>query len=173
MNFKSILHTIRNSKPVNVLRKICKGIRLPGFEGMSLYEGAKFTLEAFSRSDILTKSAAISFRFFIALFPTVILILSLIPYVPIQDFQYSLLEQIYAILPDSLDSLVSQTIEDLILKKHTGVLSIGFVLTLYYASSIISSILNTFSSSYQLEVKRNPIKHQCLIVLCPLQVFLF
>ena len=165
MNFSKVLNTIRYSKPISWGRKACKTISLPGLEGMSIYEGIKFTIEAFMRSDILTKSAAISFRFFIALFPTVILILSLIPYVPIQNFQQELLTNIYILLPDSLNSLISQTIEDLILKKHTGVLSIGFILTLYYASSIISSILNTFSSSYQLEVKRHPIKQRLIALV--------
>jgi len=158
MNFSEIKNSIRYSKRINFCRKTVKSISFLGFEGMSIYEGVKFTIEAFMRSDILTKSAAISFRFFIALFPTVILILSLIPYVPIQDFQNNLLKSITDILPDSLDTMISHTIEDLILKKHKGVLSIGFILTLYYASSIISSVLNTFSSSYQIEVKRNPIK---------------
>ena len=57
MNFKQIFTTVRYSKPVNFGRNVFKKITLPGLEGMSLYEGVKFTIEAFLRSDIATPLA--------------------------------------------------------------------------------------------------------------------
>ena len=160
-----IVNWFWSCKLVNLARQISKAIILPGFEGMSLYVGLKFMYEAFTRSDIALKSAAISFKFFIALFPTVILILSLIPYVPIQNFQEDLLGSIYLILPDSVNDIVKSTINDLVLKKQTGVLSVGFVLTLYYASSIINSILDIFSKSYQIKKTRHPLKQRLVSFL--------
>jgi len=165
MNVKNILHSIRYSKPVNAGRNFFKRIRFPGFEGMSIYDIFKFFIEAFTRSDITTKSAAISFKLFIALFPSVILLLSLIPYVPLDNFQEDLLNSLAAILPLNVEKIVYQTIEDLILKKHTGFLSVGFILTAYYASNIINSILTTFSKSYQIEISRNPIKQRILSLM--------
>ncbi len=162
MDFGKLLNSVRYSKPANAIRDLLKKISFPGLEGMSIYEAFKFIYEAFTRSDISTKSAAISFKLFIALFPAVILLLTLIPYVPIENFQENLLASITAILPDNVGKIVLQTIEDLILKKHTGFLSVGFVLTAYYASSIINSILTTFSSSYQIEIKRNPVKQRLI-----------
>ena len=165
MDFGNLLTNFRHSRPANAIRNLLKRVIFPGFEGMNLYEAFKFIYEAFTRSDIATKSAAISFRLFIALFPAVILLLTLIPYVPIENFQENLLASITAILPDNVGKIILQTIEDLILKKHTGFLSVGFVLTTYYASSIINSILTTFSSSYQIEIKRSPIKQRLISFL--------
>jgi len=160
MDFKKILNKVRYSKPINSGRELFKKITLPGLEGMSLYEGIKFTVEAFLRSDIATKSAAISFKLFISLFPALLLLLSLIPYVPIDDFQNELLDGVRAILPNNVGGIINKTIEDLIFKKHTGFLSVGFILTIYYSSAIINSILTTLSKSYQVEIKRNPIKQR-------------
>jgi membrane protein len=165
MDFGKLLIAIRHSKPVNTIRNLLKKISFPGFEGMSMYAAFKFIYEAFTRSDISTKSAAISFKLFIALFPAVILLLTLIPYVPIEDFQENLLASITAILPDNVGKIILQTIEDLILKKHTGFMSVGFILTAYYASNIINSILTTFSKSYQIEIKRSPIKQRLISFL--------
>lgn len=162
MNVNALIHQVRYSAPVNAVRRILKRISFPGFEQMSLYDALKFVKEAFTRSDIATKSAAISFKLFIALFPAVILLLTLIPYVPIENFQQDLLNSIAAIMPENVETIIFQTIEDLILKKHTGFLSVGFVLTIYYASSIINSILTTFSKSYQIEITRNPLKQRAI-----------
>lgn len=162
MKIKRLLVWLRSSVIVNTIRTLSKNLVLPGFDGMSLYDVTKFTLEAFLRSDIATKSAAISFRLFIALFPALILLVSLIPYIPIEDFQNTLLSSIYKILPNSAESFLSSTIEDLVTKKHTAFLSIGFVLTIYYASNIINSILSTFSSSYQIQAKRNMLKQRVI-----------
>jgi membrane protein len=171
MKIKELVKKVRYSAPINFIRTNSKKIILPGFEGMSLYEGGKFTYEAFFRSDVTTKSAAISFRFFIALFPTIILLLSLIPYVPIENFQDNLLSSIFILLPDTANDFMENIIADLVLKKHTAVMSIGFILTIYFASNIINSVLNTFSSSYQIHVKRNPLKQRVvsfgLIIVIP------
>ncbi len=162
MNFSDLLDRIRSSKPVNAGRKFFQQIKVPGFEGMSIYDTFKFFIEAFTRSDIATKSAAISFKLFIALFPAVILLLSLIPYVPIENFQQNLLNSLAAILPLNVEKIIFKTIEDLVLRKHTGFLSVGFILTIYYSSNIINSILTTFSKSYQIEITRNPIKQRAV-----------
>ena len=110
MSVSSILGSIRHSKLVNAIRKFFKRISFPGFEGMSVYEAFKFVLEAFTRSDITTKSAAISFKLFIALFPAVILLLTLIPYIPIENFQQNLLESIAAIMPENVETIIFKTI---------------------------------------------------------------
>lgn len=162
MKIKRLLVWLRSSIVVNAIRNFSQNLVLPGFDGMSLYEVSKFTLEAFFRSDIMTKSAAISFRLFISLFPALILLVSLIPYIPIDNFQQTLLNSIYSILPNSAESFLSTTIEDLVTKKHTAFLSIGFILTIYYASNIINSILSTFSSSYQIQAKRNFLKQRII-----------
>ena len=172
MNFNEFLNKVRHSKPVNAGRKLFQRLSFPGFEGMSVYDAFKFVIEAFTRSDIATKSAAISFKLFIALFPAVILLLSLIPYVPIENFQQNLLNSLAAILPLNVEKIIFKTIEDLVLRKHTGFLSVGFILTIYYSSNIINSILTTFSKSYQIEVSRNPIKQRAISLVLMIAITL-
>lgn len=148
------------SKPVLTLFAWARKINLPGFEGLSLYEVVSFLLEALKRGGLTTKAAAISFGIFLAFFPCIIFFLSLIPYVPIDNFQANLLAEIFSLMPEGIRPMVEETINDLILKKHSAVLSIGFIMTFYFASNSINSILAAFNSSYQFEVKQNPIKQR-------------
>ncbi len=135
-------------------------IILPGFEGMSLYETILFLIDSFQKGQYSIRSAAISYHFFSAIFPTLVFILSLIPYIPIDNFQEDLLLYLSEMLPHNAYSLVESTVNDLVTKKHSTLLSFGFILSLYYASNGLHALLNGFNSSYQIELKRNPIKQR-------------
>jgi membrane protein len=138
-------------RTINVLNRI----KLPGYQGLSIWYVTRFFLEAMMNGQLPTRAAAISFRLFLAFFPAMILLLSLIPYIPIDDFQDSLFEGISGFFPGDTFSLFEDTFHDLIKRKHSALLSIGFILVIYYASNSINAILIGFNSSYYLEEKGN------------------
>jgi membrane protein len=94
---------------------------------------------------------------FLAFFPGIIFLLSLIPYVPIENFQQELLSELFRLIPDELLPLVQETINDLILKKKSVTLSVGFLLTFYFASDSIHALLKAFNSSFQFQQKRSAV----------------
>ena len=117
------------------------------------------------QSYINVKSAAISFDFFIALFPAIIFFLTLIPFIPIDDFQDRLFYKLSIILPDNVFSLLQSAFDDLVHFKYHALLSIGFLLSIYYASTSINTILNVFNDSHQMKLKLNPIKQRFLSLI--------
>ena len=139
-----------------------KKIVLPGFEGMTLYLTLHFLFRSFRKSQYGIRSSAISFKFFMALFPGIIFFLSLIPYIPIENFQSNLLEGLGNTLPSDVYALIENTINDLINHKQSGVLSIGFFLSLYFASNGINTMLTAFNSSHQLQLKIKPIRQRLI-----------
>jgi len=86
-----IKQRLLNNSFVRLTQKWSKKIILPGFEGMSLYSTILFLIESFQKAQYGTRSAAISFKFFSAIFPSLVFLLSLIPYIPIDHFQEDLL----------------------------------------------------------------------------------
>ena len=157
-----IKQRLLNNSFVRLTQKWSKKIILPGFEGMSLYSTILFLIESFQKAQYGTRSAAISFKFFSAIFPSLVFLLSLIPYIPIDHFQEDLLFYLAEALPSNAYSLVEETINDLITKKHNVLLSIGFLFSLYYASNGLNALLGSFNNSYQIEVKRSPIKQRLI-----------
>jgi membrane protein len=131
-------------------------ISLPGFQGMSVRFVARFFLEGLMKGAISMRAASISFRIFLAFFPGIILLLTLIPYIPVTAFQENMMDGMRSVFPGDTFSLFEKTLDDLINKKHTTLLSVGFVLTIYYASSSVNAILEGFNSSYNLEERGNP-----------------
>ena len=148
--------------PVRWAIKLLENIQPPGFEGLSIYDLVLFLLRSFKEGNYSIRAAAISFNLILAIFPLLLVILALIPYLPIDGFQASVLAELIGVVPSDMRPFLVPTLEDLVLQKHYFVLSIGFVLTVYYASNSINSILSSFNSSFQIELKRHPIKQRLI-----------
>ena len=144
---------------------LSKGTKIPGLKGLSLYDIFSFIINSIRKGNLNVKSAAISFDFFIALFPAIIFFLTLIPFIPIDDFQDRLFYKLSIILPDNVFSLLQSAFDDLVHFKYHALLSIGFLLSIYYASKSINTILNVFNDSHQIKLKLNPIKQRFLSLI--------
>lgn len=83
------------------------------------------------------------------------MLLTLIPYIPIPNFQENLFDSIRGFFPGDTFSLFESTLDDLINRKHSALLSIGFILVIYYASNSINAVLIGFNTSYHLDEKGN------------------
>jgi membrane protein len=146
-----------NLKPVVYLVKRSKEIILPGFRGLCLYDVVKFFSEQVNRIGLRDRASAIAFNFLMAIPAAAIFLFTLIPYFPIaKNMQDELFSFIQDVLPNSESrELIMTTMLDLFNKPKTGLLSIGFVLALYYSSNAMLGIIRTFDASLTIKRKRN------------------
>lgn len=141
--------------PVRKSIALLEGMKLPGLQGLSLWQVSRFFWESVMKGQVGTRASAISFRLFLAFFPGIIMLLTLIPYIPIPNFQENLFDSIRGFFPGDTFSLFESTLDDLINRKHSALLSIGFILVIYYASNSINAVLIGFNTSYHLDEKGN------------------
>jgi membrane protein len=151
------LTKLTNLPVVKSTVSISREIRPPGFEGLSLYNVTRFFWEGLQKGAVTTRSAAIAFRIFLSIFPAIIVLLSLIPLVPIENFQDDLFDSISGFFPGDTFDLFESTLDDLLNKTHTSLISVGFILALFFASNTVNAILLGFNGSYNLERKGNPL----------------
>ena len=81
--------------------RISKIVVLPGFDKLPIYYVAKFFIKGIKEGLLDTKASSMAFRFFMALFPTLIFLLTLLPYIPIPNFKTELLKLLEDLLPES------------------------------------------------------------------------
>lgn len=120
---------------------------LPGFNGFSVYHVSRFFFHALFQGNLVNRAAAIAFRLFIALFPAIIVLLTLIPFIPVPDFQAKLLGAFRSMLPSEVYNFIEGLLHDLLLRKHSTLLSLSFVLGLFFASNSVNAILQGFRRS--------------------------
>jgi len=139
---------ISSFQPLNSIIKFSKKIIIPGFDGLPLHDVAIFFVKGITKSSITLRASAISFNMFMALFPAIIFLFTLIAYLPIDNFQYILLDNISNIVPDKTYEMVRDTLEDIISRQRGGLLSFGFIMTLFFSTNGIMSLIAAFNSTY-------------------------
>jgi membrane protein len=122
-------------------------IKLPFFDGEPLYDVAVFFWKGIVDGAISTRASAIAFNFILAIFPAIIFIFTLIPYIPIDNFQKQLLDLIESILPHDAYIVVHGTIEDIITQPRGGLLSFGFLAAFIFATNGIVSVIAAFNGT--------------------------
>jgi len=136
------------------LIRVSRKIVLPGFDGIPLYDVMVFFFRGLFKGAITSRAAAISFNFFLAIFPMLVFFFTIIPYIPIADFQESLMGLITGFLPHSADATVEGIIRDVVTQPHAGWFSVSFVLTFYFSTSGIYSLMDAFNkTSHTLETR--------------------
>src|SRR5690606_14514540 len=95
-----------------------------------------------------TKASSLAFKFFLALFPTIIFLVTLIPLIPIENFQLELLTILNDLLPTKAYQFAENTLIEIFTTKKEGLLSFGFLFALYLATNGLDGMLSAFKNSY-------------------------
>ena len=155
---------------MNKLANFFKKIKPIGFAGLNLYDVAIFFVKGLQEGAITTRASSLAFNFFLAFFPSIIVFFTLIPYIPIIGFQETLMEILSNILPPSTNNATFNTLDDIINNQRGGLLSIGFILALYFSTNGMSSLIQAFNASYHIRENESIIKHQLLSILLTLVI---
>ncbi|MCK9480229.1 MAG: YihY/virulence factor BrkB family protein [Bacteroidia bacterium] len=137
-----------------VIEKITDAIYLPGFEGASLYEVASLFLSYVGKQRFNLYAGALSFNFFLALFPSIIFLFTLIAYFPINDIQGKVLSMMEDFLPDATFKTIQDTVSDILSIQRTGLLSVGFLTAIYFASNGFHTLIKAFESSMEDDIRK-------------------
>ncbi|ARV14368.1 YihY/virulence factor BrkB family protein [Polaribacter sp. SA4-12] len=155
---KEIEDKLEKIPVVNILVRFGKKIKVPGLEGMSLYDVLEMYIIGIVEGALTTRAGGIAFSFFMAVFPFMLFILTLIPYIPIEGFQDGLFSFIKEILPPQTFEAVNTVLGDIINNQYGGLLSFGFLLSIFLMTNGVNAIFGGFEYSYHITDVRNVFK---------------
>jgi membrane protein len=153
----NIERKIYNSAPFRFLENRSKKIILPGFRGKPLFDVAQFFFSQIKKVGLNDRARSIAFSFLTAIPAATIFICTVIPYLPVShQIERQLLLLTRDITPNqNTYVLVSQFLKDFLEKPRAGLLSVGFVLALFYSSNAMMGIMRSFNRSLFETAKRN------------------
>ena len=147
---------------LKLILTITKKIKPIGLNGLSIYDVSIFFWRGLVEGAITTRASSLAFNFFLAFFPSIIVFFTLIPYIPIIGLQETLMELLAIVLPPLTNEITFQIVEDIINNPRGGLLSIGFILALYFSTNGINSLIEAFNASYHIKETRPVIQQRLL-----------
>ncbi|MFI5154846.1 MAG: YihY/virulence factor BrkB family protein [Chitinophagales bacterium] len=126
-----------------------KKMRLPGFQGESLFDVTRFFISQVRKVGLNDRARSIAFSFLTAIPAATIFICTLIPLLPMsRKIEQQLILLTKDITPNQNTSqAVSNFIHDFLAKPRSGLLSFGFLLALFYASNAMIGLMRSFNKS--------------------------
>jgi len=161
---KKLKSFIQNTIFINAIIVFTKRLRLPGFDNIPLYDVGQFFYKRINEGELQTRARSMAFSFLLALFPTIIFIFTLIPYIPIPDFQEKLLSLIQTLLPGDTYKAAKFTIEDIVKHQRGGLLSFGFFFALFVSADGVLAVMRWFNRSFHGKEERKPWKLRLMAI---------
>ena len=135
--------SLREVTVFNEKEKI-KKLVLPGFDGVPISQVITFVIKGFRKGFLVTRASSIAFNLLMALLPASIFLFTLIPFIPIPNFQQELIKLFENILPSNAFNFLQTTIIDIVTHKSRGLLLFMFIATIIFSTNGIHAIIHAF-----------------------------
>ncbi|MCB0639566.1 MAG: YihY/virulence factor BrkB family protein [Lewinella sp.] len=162
--------------PVKALVDWSRRRSFPGFFKVPIYDVIVFVLREIQRFDLFTRANSIAYSFFLSLFPSIMALFTLAPfllqlfanYIPeLNDFNDIIREELQRVMPGQAGDFVFDFIHDITNEPRIGLLSFGFILALYFSSNGMLAMMQSFEKSYRYGEtfrKRNALRKRLVAV---------
>lgn len=147
IDIEKIKSKILAHKLVVKLQELLRRIILPGFDGMPIFDVLVFFVKGLIKGELSRRAASLSYNFFMALFPLVLFLFTIIAYLPIDDFVPLTYEMIESFLPKQSIDFVKETIDG-ILQRNGTLLSFSILFTFYFATQGTNALISELNASY-------------------------
>lgn len=126
-----------------------KRYSFPGFDGVPIYNIVVFVYNETLKDNITTRANSVAFSLFLALFPFIIFLFTLLPMLPITaDYTAMLRENLDTVLPTQANNYLLGIVEGVASIKRDGLRSLGFIFAIIFASSGVLTLMYGFDKSY-------------------------
>jgi membrane protein len=131
------------------------------YENISLYKILRLFLKNLTDDEILDRANGVAYNFLLAIFPAIIFLFTLIPYVSKffpEVTNESIVEFLGQQMPPSMFEVVSSTVLDIVNNQRGGLLSLGFVFSVYLSTNGTMALMRAFNACYRTIENRSALK---------------
>lgn len=161
---KPIEDKLRKIPFISLAVQLGKKIIVPGLQGLSAYDLIENYTLGIIEGTFSARASAISWSFFLSLFPSLLFLLNLIPYVPIENFDIQFYQFIDSALPDQSTAFFKEIYNDISNNPRGGLLSTVFLLSIFLMTNGVNAVFSGFENSYHVDLNRNFIKQYLVAI---------
>ena len=125
-----------------------KRTSVPGLDGVPVNYVVKFFISGAKNGYLATRASAIAFNLALAIFPSMLFLFSLIPFIPVKNLQIELLTLIKDFLPQNAFQYFETTLISVLTEKKIGVFSFGAFASFIFSTNAVHALIQAFNNSY-------------------------
>lgn len=128
----------------------------------------QFLLDLYQESlddNLFHGAAALGFYLTLAIFPAMILLMSIIPYLPIDQVDEALMDLLGQALPDEASEMLQGIVSEVADNRRGGLLSFSLLGTLWAASTGMHAVMMQMNITYNVEEARSFIRARAVALL--------
>lgn len=160
------------TRPYTMFMNWTKVVIVPGFSPLPLYTVGTFFFQEIGKDSLINKASSLAYNFMLAIFPGIIFVFTLIPYIPITGFQDQLISLLELVLPSEAFQAVKSTLEEIIKQPNSGLLSFGFFASLFFATNGVINLMQAFNKSSLIIETRGWVKQRLVAITLTFVMFL-
>lgn len=144
-----------------------KKVKVSKKNNISLYSAIDFFIRELKKNDIGSESKSVAFSFTLAVFPAIIFLFTLVPYFHLPWLTKESIVEFLKVgmqLPESMYTVISDTVLDIAQKPRGGLLSVGFALALVMSTNGMIALMDAFNKCYRSRDNRNFILKRLIAV---------
>jgi membrane protein len=115
---------------------------------------AKRTFSEILADNCLGLAAQLAYYFFLALFPALLVVVSLISYIPVHGLLEAITQALSGVAPYEAFVLIRDQILKVAGDKHGGLLTIGMIGAIWSTSSGLTAVIDTLNQAYDIQEGR-------------------
>jgi len=104
--------------------------------------------------NVLDGAAALAFYFIFAIFPAMIFLMALVPYLPIPRVDEAIMNFLAQALPSGATSVFADVVQEVTGERSGGLLSIGLIVALWSASTGMYAVMQQLNIVYEVDEQR-------------------
>ncbi|HZQ18679.1 MAG TPA: YihY/virulence factor BrkB family protein [Terriglobales bacterium] len=134
--------------------------------GLSTRQFAKKVIAGLNDDNIIGRAAELAFNFVLALFPMLIFLLSLLGLFAAHgsSLRSHLISYFSSVLPRDAAHVITSTLQEVMRNASNGKLTFGIVLTIWFASGGMSSMVSALDGVYEVRESRSWLKVRLVAV---------
>jgi membrane protein len=117
-----------------------------------------------SDDNVFNGAAALGFYLTLAIFPALILMMAVIPYLPIERVDEAIMDLLGQALPGEAYGLVAGVVEEVTSERRGGLLSFGILGTLWAASTGMYAVMQQLNITYDVKEARSFLRARAVAI---------
>ncbi|MEP7206231.1 MAG: YihY/virulence factor BrkB family protein [Casimicrobiaceae bacterium] len=127
-------------------------------DGIPVKDFLKQVFAEAKRDDVFNGAAALGFYLTLAIFPAMIALMAVIPYLPIPHLDQAIMDLLRQALPPRAAELFQGVVQEVTSERRGGLLSLGLVVALWSASTGMYAVMQQLNIAFNVDERRRFLK---------------